>query len=697
MQPITYDITDDVAVLTFHPTGSVTTLNWTVIDTLDGIVEWFLESKDIRGAVVTGAGKDFVVGADLAMIADIESDAGDAAQLLERWSSLNRILRRLETGGKPVAAALNGSALGGGYEIALACHRRFVADTPTIKIGLPETRLGMIPAGGGTQRLPRLIGAEPACDLMLSARLLDPAAALDRGLVDELVAPGELLDRAREWVATDSSACQPWDAPGFEPPGGPAQSAAGIQVFERLSTSAHATNGDHNPHVPALLTSVFRGLHSRIEVGTRIENTQHLRLLREHSTPRRLIRTEFHELNKLRRQPARPAEPPYEMTSIGVVGAGMMGAGIAEVARRSGLDVVLVDKSDDRLAAVADGIGGVSTATAISAVAGCQLVIEAVPENTALKHEVLAEIGAAAPDAIIATNTSSLPVAGLAHAVQRPENFLGLHFVFPAQTTPMIEVISGPQSGPGALAAGYDLVARLGKVAMPVGDAPGFFGTRLFLAFVSEGASLVAEGVPAALVENAARQAGFTTGPLQILDEVSIPLALEVLDMLGGSETTTKTVLRTMVETGRHGRRVAAGFYDYTEQGRQLWPALADPAATFGVTEPRAMSTTVGSTRERARAAGHRMLMAAALEGVRAREAGVVDAVGPADLASVMAGMFPRHTGGVFSFLDDEGPAAVVARADALHATGRHGFDVPPTLRALAEDGGAWHHTHRDT
>lgn len=719
MDPITYQVSDKVAILTFNTEGSVNTLSWQVVATLGDRVEQFLADDTVVGAVITSAKNDFIVGADLGMIAELDNWNGDRRELLQKWSALNRVLRRLETGGKPVAAAINGSALGGGFEVALASHYRVGANDPSIRIGLPETQLGMIPAAGGTQRLSRLLGVERACELMLTGARLTTTEAVEQGLIHQVVTPDELLQTAKDWAASAPDAHQPWDKPGFEMPGGEVQGARGMRLFERLNASAHATGGNYSPHVRALLTAVFRGAHSGFDAGTRIENEQHLKLLIDDTTARRLVRTEFFGIGDLRKQTSRPDVPVRNFTTVGVVGAGMMGAGIAQVAVEAGFKVILVDLSTELLAGALDKlesgwrkradrgsiteeelqlrINSIKMAENISALADCDLVIEAVTENRAVKRSVLSQISSAASHAIIATNTSSLPISELADAIDDPARFIGLHFLSPVPVMPMVELVSGSASGTAAIAAGFDFVKALRKIAMPVGDGPGFFGTRLFHAFVSEGVALVAEGVPPAIIENAARQAGFRTGPLEVLDEVSLTLCIDIIDGRPNPENTpdapSTILLRELVAQGRNGRRARAGFYEYPDSPdsrKRLWSGLASLAAGIEAPQPLDPGTSDTWSKELAAYAGRRMQLAAALDAVRARDAGVVNDVTAADVGSVLAGMFPRHTGGSFSFLEDLGLSTAIQEADLLAAAGRAAFMVPDSLRVLAANERTW-------
>ena len=662
----------------------------------------------IKGLVITsGKGNGFVAGADLK---DLVTAYGrdTPVQAYGFSAGLSGLFRKLETSGKPVAVAINGLALGGGLELCLSCHYRVLADDPKAVVGLPEVKVGLLPGAGGTQRLPRLIGIAAALPLLLEGTPVAPAQALKLGIVHALAPADQLLARAREWVLANPAAVQPWDVKGYQVPGGAGCTAPHAMNSFQHGTARLARSTARNFPAPlAIASCVFEGTITPIDTGLRIESKYFAKLLTG-PVARNLMRTLFVNKGAADKLSQRPANvPKSRVAKLGVLGAGMMGAGLAYSAAASGAEVVLLDttqahadkgkaysanilaKDIDKGRSTQDKadalLARITPTTDYALLAGCDLVIEAVFENRDIKREVTQKAAAVlGPDAIFASNTSTLPITGLATAYPRPERFIGMHFFSPVEKMPLIEIICGKQTGDEALAKAFDFAAQLRKTPILVNDSPAFVTSRLIGRFIDEGLAMVAEGVAPALIENAAKLAGYPVGPLTIFDETSADLQLSihsqaVADKLPKSfhRLAGIAVVHKMMDLGRNGRRVGAGFYDYPPpgQGRKtLWNGLQD-------LYPRAArQPDVEELKQR-------FLSVQAVDAARIFEEGVVNHPADVDLGSIIGIGYPAWTGGALSYIETVGLADFVATCDRFAK--RHGsrFKVPEGLRQRAASG----------
>jgi 3-hydroxyacyl-CoA dehydrogenase/enoyl-CoA hydratase/3-hydroxybutyryl-CoA epimerase len=687
MTGLTFDCGDDgIAILTIDIPGKTMNLATPELGlALAEAVARVAGDPSIKGAVVTSAKADFMAGGDIHALVNGFGTLGDAAAVYRNIARpFSEMLRRLETCGKPFVAAINGSALGGGLELALACHHRIVADAEKLIIAMPEVTIGLIPGAGGTQRLPRMIGIRQAVHLMLDGTRLTPAEALKRGVVDAVVAPGELMQAARAWVASCTQATQPWDRKGYVVPGGAGFFDPAITAFFNVEATAITVKTHHTLPAPiALLDAVAHGTAVPIEAGLRIEARAFTKLLME-PTARNLMRTEFLSKSACDKLAARPAgiarRPPAR---IGVIGAGLMGAGLAQVSADAGLDVVLIDVSAELAAASLERIGRayakkvergtltraradaalarMTPTEEYAALAPCDLVVEAVFEDQAVKQAVLARAAAVLrPDAVLASNTSGLPITGLGAALPQPDRFIGLHFFSPVDRMALVEVVRGRRTSDETLAHALDFIKALRKTPIIVKDAPGFFTTRVITAYLFECIGMVGEGVAPTLVDNAARQAGFAIGPLALMDELTLDLTHHAeskrRDLAGAGWQPPHgfdVLDRFVTDLGRTGRRNGAGFYDYPDGKRRPWAGLSEIYAPAGT--PQDVSTLK-----------RRMLFIQSLEAARAFEEGVIGNPGEGDVGAVLGIGFPAYTGGVFSLIDTMGIARFAEEADQL-------------------------------
>lgn len=715
---------DGIVTLTLDdPTASANTMNDLYVESMAVAVDrLYAEQESVTGVVVTSAKKTFFAGANLNEM--VKAGPEDAPRVFELAERVKSALRRLETFPKPVVAAINGAALGGGFEIALACNHRIAVDG-RYDVGLPEASLGLLPGGGGVTRIIRMLGIQSGLmDVLLQGTTFKPSAAKDKGLVDEVVASqDELLPAAKAWIQANPEAAQnPWDAPGYKMPGGTPKSpalAGFLPAFPALLRKQ--LKGADYPAQKAILSAAVEGAQVDFDTASRIES-RYLTNLVVNQNAKNMIQAFFFDLQAINSGKLRPQGiEPWKATKVGVLGAGMMGAGIAYVCARAGMEVVLKDVAADnaekgksyseKLLDKAIGRGrsteekkaellGRITATADPAdLKGCDLVIEAVFEDPALKHQVFAEIAEHVnPDALLCSNTSTLPITELANGVDRPEDFIGLHFFSPVDKMPLVEIIKGAETSDEALAKAYDVVQQIRKTPIVVNDSRGFYTSRVIGFMVNEGMAMLAEGVQPWSIERATSQAGYPAPVLQLSDELNLELMAkiakatrEAAEREGASyaEHPGTAVVDRMLEAGRAGRLRGAGFYDYDENGNRLslWSGLAD---LFPVAEQQIPLQDIKD----------RMLFAEALETAKCFEEGVIESSAAANIGSIMGIGFPANTGGAAQFMvgyqrpgQPDAPIgldAFLERADELAATYGERFAPTPWLRDLAAKGGSF-------
>lgn len=711
MKTIDFQLEGGIAILTIDvPDRPMNVVTADFLSELAECVQRVSEDDAVQGAVIASGKDSFFAGADLKQLVQIFDSGMSAEALYSEVRGYQQTLRALETCGKPVAAAINGTALGGGLEICLACHYRVAADNPRAVLGLPEVQVGLLPGAGGTQRLPRMIGLEKALPLLLQGTHLKPKKAAEIGIVDAMVAPGEEMAAAKRWVSENGNAEQPWDRKGFRVPGGAGLMHPGALQTLMVGTALVQKETNHNYPAPhAILSSVYEGTVLPIDTALEIESKYFVSLLMS-PVARNMTRTLFvnkGEADKLVRRPR-----DIEKTSVrrlGILGAGMMGAGVAYVSARAGMEVVLLDttkekaefgkdysrklcqKGIDRGKTTADKaeklLALIRSTTEYADLEGCDLIIEAVFEDRTSKADVTAKAETVIPaTSIFASNTSTLPITGLAEASKRPEQFIGIHFFSPVDKMPLVEVILGKQTGDRATAVALDYIQQIRKTPIVVHDSRGFYTSRVFGTYTREGMTLLAEGVKPAFIENVAKQAGMPVGPLAVTDEVSLELAyhvgMQTREDLGESYVATAAddVVRLLVEKlDRRGKRFGKGFYDYPKEAtKRLWPGLAEHFPVADVQPDREEIEK-------------RLLYVQALDTVRCMEEGVVTDPADADIGSVFGWGFPPYTGGTISFIDTIGVAQFVAECDRMAERYGSRFEVPPGLRATSERGETLH------
>ncbi|MEV4823809.1 3-hydroxyacyl-CoA dehydrogenase NAD-binding domain-containing protein [Micromonospora sp. NPDC049274] len=698
---IRYDRGDDgIVTLTLDdPDQSANTMNRAYAASMSAVLDRLEVERDLVGVIVTSAKSTFFAGGDLPEM--IRATRADAPALAELLGTIKRDLRRLETLGRPVVAAVNGSALGGGLEIALACHHRIALDAPGSRLGLPEVTLGLLPGAGGVTRTVRMLGLAGALTtVLLTGRRMRPADALAAGIVDEVVAtPTELLDHARAWIAANPQPTQPWDRPDYRMPGGtPASRSLAAQLPAFPATLRKQLKGARLPAPEAILAAAVEGAQVDLDTALTVE-TRHLIGLLTGQVAKNMIGAFFFDLKAVNGGAARPSVDVPPVRKVAVLGAGMMGAGIAYACASAGLDVVVKDVSPEaagrarehaeRLlarrvrkgrATEADAravLDRITTTDQVDALAGCDTVIEAVFEDPALKKAVFAEVlPVLAPGALLASNTSTLPITALATGVDRPADFIGMHFFSPVDRMPLLEIVVGERTGNAAVARAFDLGRRIGKTPIVVNDGRGFFTSRVIGRFIDEAVGMVAEGVPAASVEQAALQAGYPTGPLALADEVSLTLIQRIRRQFeAASEEYLPLPAHRLVDElvdayDRPGRAAGRGFYSYDDGTRgRLWSGLADLVSDAG----RAVPFT--DLQER-------MLFAEALDALRCLDEGVLRTETDANIGSIFGIGFPAWTGGVIRYVRQYagGPAGFAARASELAGAYGDRFTPPADL-----------------
>lgn len=674
-------------------------------DAFAALTDAFVNDQDAKGLILTSGKSTFVVGADIDQLATIET----AEQAFDLVEDLKASLRKLETSGKPVVAAITGTALGGGLELALACHHRIAIDSPKTKLGLPEVKLGLLPGGGGTQRLPRLVGIQKALELMTQGKELRPQQALEIGLIDDVAHDNdELISKAKAWINENPKAQQPWDKKGFKIPGGDSKHPQVVQVFSIAPAMANQKSHGNYPAITHILSSVFEGCLTDIDNGLKIESRFFVACALS-DVSKNMINTLWTQLNSIKKGQSRPEG--YErskVSKVGILGAGMMGAGIAYVSAKAGMEVVLLDtaiegaekgknystklldkaisrgrSTEEKKQALLDLI---KTTTSYDDLEGCDLIIEAVFEDVDIKAECTRKSEMVIPDtAVYASNTSTLPITELAKASKRPSQFIGLHFFSPVDKMPLVEIIVGEETDDATLAKGFDYVGQIGKTPIVVNDSRGFYTSRVFGTYVSEGIAMLSEGIHPRSIEVAGMKSGMPMPPLALQDEVSLSLSLHVMEQTKKAlEAEGKTfiphpampVVEKMVkELGREGKKVAKGFYDYPEKGeKHLWPELTELYPTTDA-QPSQQDLV------------DRLLYVQANETAKCFEENVVRTVADANIGSIFGWGFAPNQGGTLQFINSVGVDKFVARSRELASKYGERFAPAQILVEMAEKG----------
>ncbi|MVM29480.1 3-hydroxyacyl-CoA dehydrogenase [Spirosoma sp. HMF4905] len=710
---ITYTLDQDIAIISWEMTSApMNVLNDESIPQFEAALQQAFADDSVKGLIITSAKPEFVAGADLKMI--LRNNDKDPAEMLKVSSELNRIFRSIETSGKPTVAAINGTALGGGYEICLACHHRVALNNPKTVIGLVEVTIGLLPGAGGTQRLPRMIGIQTALPLILEGKKVSVQEAKSLGMIDDIAdSPAEMMDKARAWIAANPKPLKPWDEvdrktgkivgkDNFKVPGGNIQSVVGAQTFGAGTAMLMDKTKGNYPAPLEIMACVYEGLQVNIDRGLVIE-ARHFVKVATSKVAKNLIQTMFLGMNEANKGASRPKDQPKtDVKKLGILGAGLMGAGIAYVSAQAGIEVVLKDVSVEAAEkgkdysrqllqkgvergkfdpGKVDGILNLIKPTATAKdLQDCDLIIEAVFENRELKAQVTKEAEPMlATDglSVFGSNTSTLPISGLAQASAKPENFIGIHFFSPVDKMMLVEIIMGKQTSDYALAVAIDFTRKIRKTPIVVNDSRGFYTSRCFGTYSAEGMELLKDGVNPILIENGGKDAGMPVGPLAVTDEVALDLVYKIAgqgikDGAIREDDTSYQVAKQFVDLGRLGKKSKAGFYDYAEdRSKKLWPGLQDlfPQAT--------QQPSLDEVKTR-------LLYRQAIEAVRCFEENVVRTKLDADLGSILAWGFPAYTGGALSFVDFVGLETFINTCDRLADTYGERFRPTEKLREQA-------------
>ncbi len=674
-------------------------------DAFAQLADAFINDEQAKGLILTSGKSTFVVGADIDSLADIKT-AEQGFALIE---ALKASMRKLELSGKPVVAAMTGTALGGGLELALACHYRIAIDSAKTKLGLPEVRLGLLPGGGGTQRLPRLLGVQKALELMTQGKELSVSEAKGIGLIDATATDyDDMMAQAKAWIYDNPSAQQPWDKKGFKISGGDSKHPKVVPVFSIAPAMANQKSHGNYPAITHIMSCVFEGCLVDIDTGLEIESRYFVACVLS-SESRNMINTLWTQLNSIKKGQSRPdGFERSKVTKVGILGAGMMGAGIAYVSAKAGIEVVLLDTAIEGAEkgkaystklldkAISRGHSSEAKKQALSALINttisyddlqeCDLIIEAVFEDVDIKAECTrkAEVIISAT-AVFASNTSTLPITELAKASKRPDQFIGLHFFSPVDKMPLVEIIVGEDTDDATLAKGFDYVGQIGKTPIVVNDSRGFYTSRVFGTYVSEGIAMLGEGIHPRSIEVAGMKSGMPMPPLALQDEVSLSLSLHVMQQTKQAmEAEGKTftphpampVIEKMVkEFGREGKKVAKGFYDYPENSeKHLWPKLTELYPT--IDEQPSQQDLVD-----------RLLYVQANETAKCFEENVVRTVADANVGSIFGWGFAPNQGGTLQFINSVGVDKFVERSRELANLYGVRFEPANILVKMAQKG----------
>ncbi len=711
---------DGIALVTWDiPGKSMNVLDETTGTELAAIVDATTKDAAIKGVVITSGKEAFSGGADLTMLegmnrAYLELLKAKGEEVANKYvfdevRKLSQTLRNIEISGKPWVAAINGLALGGAFELTLACHYRVASENPKTRLGLPEIKVGLFPGGGGTQRLPRMIQPMDAMQMLLKGDAIDLKKAKAFGIVGAVVPEADLIKTAKEWIKAGGKAVAPWDEKGFKLPGGPVYSNAGMQFFPAANAILRRETYDNYPAARAIMQCVYEGLQLPMDAALRVESRWFSKILRSKEAAA-MIRSLFVSMGELNKGARRPQNvPPTKVKKLAVIGAGFMGASVGFVSAQAGIDVVLIDRDQDSAdkgkghakaavdAAVskgrmkqADGDAILARITATpdyNAIKDCDLVIEAVFEDRGVKAETYAK---AQPllrsDGIFATNTSTLPINSLAEEWKDQSKFIGIHFFSPVEKMMLVEIIVGKNTGEVALATALDYVRQIKKTPIVVNDSRGFFANRCVLRYIGEGYEMLLEGVPPAMIENVGKMAGMPVGPLSLNDEIAIDLALKILKATEADIGTQaidqdqKKLLVEMVEKrGRLGRKNGKGFYDYPEKGKgqkKLWPELS-------TLQPKHLDPDTLDIEE----LKQRFLVVQAVEAARTVEDHVITDPREADVGSILGFGFAPFTGGTLSYIDFMGAKKFVELCHKLEKKYGSRFTPPKLLVDMATKG----------
>jgi 3-hydroxyacyl-CoA dehydrogenase/enoyl-CoA hydratase/3-hydroxybutyryl-CoA epimerase len=709
---------DGIALVTWESPGrSMNVIDLKVIEELSAIVEQVAADAAIKGAVITSGKETFSGGADLTLLEglgrvfqDLGKTKGPeaaATALFEESRKLSQLYRRLETSGKPWAAAVNGTALGGAFELMLACHHRVAAQNPKTRLGLPEVKIGLFPGAGGTTRVARMLAPADALQFLLKGDQLRIERAKGLKLIDAIVPAADLVKTAKDWVKQNPKAKAPWDTDGFRLPGGPVYSKAGMMTFPAANAIYRRETHDNYPAARAILQVVYEGLLLPFDLALRVESRYFANILRSPEAAH-MMRSLFVSLQDINKGARRPATvPPSKLKRIGIIGAGFMGASIGYVTANAGLEVVLIDRDQEsadkgkalslRLvsdqvnkgrasAADRDALMGRITASAdYASLKDCDLVIEAVFEDRKVKVETIKKAQAAmGRNTVFGSNTSTLPISSLAAEFDDPSRFIGIHFFSPVEKMMLVEIILGKNTGDAALAVALDYVRAIRKTPIVVNDSRGFYTSRVVGTYIREGHLMLAEGIPAAMIENVGRMAGMPVGPLSLNDEVALDLAWKILKAteadLGADaiDPRQKALLADMVEArGRLGRKNGKGFYDYPEKGpKKLWPGLAE------LQKKKLDPDTIDVAEMK-----HRLLAIQALETARCFEEKVLTDVREADVGSILGFGFAPFSGGTLSYIDMMGTKNFAALCAGLAKRYGPRFAPSPLILEMAKTG----------
>ena len=706
MTAVKYDKdANGVVTLTLDMPGrSMNVLNEELLTPFQDALGKIEGDASVTGVIVTSGKKEFLAGADIDKVYKM-TDPAEAFEMAEQFKAL---MRRLEKCGRPVVAALNGTALGGGLELALACHYRIALNNPKAKFGLPEVKLGLLPGGGGTQRLPRLIGIQPSLPLILEGKELTAEKAKQQGIIHEVVETAdEMFAQARAWISANPKAAQPWDDKKFKWPGGDSKSPANGQMWSIAPSMASAKSFGNSPAVTNIMSCVFEGGITDFDTGCRVESRYFAELVVS-QVSKNMIGTLWFQLNGINKGSSRPeGVERAKVTKLGILGAGMMGAGIAYAAAKVGISVVLLDAKQDAAdkgkayseglldkalkkgrgthEAKAEMLARITPTTDYALLKGCDLVIEAVFEDRSIKADVTRKAEAVLDKrAVFASNTSTLPITGLAEASERPKNFIGLHFFSPVDKMPLVEIIKGKKTSAETLAKAFDFVQQIKKTPIVVNDSRGFYTSRCFATYPMEGMTLLAEGQHPRSIEMAGLQAGMAVGPLTVQDEVSLSLSMHVLEqtrkdlVAEGKPATehpgTAVVEKMCKDLDRPGKKAGKGFYDYPASGQKaLWPGLAK---AFPLAEQLPQQDLMD-----------RLMFAQANEAAKCYAEKVVESVADTNIGSIFGWGFAPFQGGALQYINAYGVENFVKRSKELAKKYGERFKPAPILVKMAKEG----------